>query len=144
MKKFQPDSLDEKIIELMEEDCSLGYREIAEKLGKNIWNVRDRIIHLKSKGIIKKCKAEVNYSEMGMRCRTLITFNLPAESIDAFISFIRPNKMFKRLIVTTGQRRFHLEAVGEDCNNIRLYAMKNFPDYKVYDVEFEVILDIPI
>jgi hypothetical protein len=81
---------------------------------------------------------------MGMRCRTLITFNLPAESIDAFISFIRSNKMFKRLIVTTGQRRFHLEAVGEDCNNIRLYAMKNFPDYKVYDVEFEVILDIPI
>jgi DNA-binding Lrp family transcriptional regulator len=144
VKKFKPDSLDEKIIELMEEDCSLGYREIAEKLGKNIWNVRDRIIHLKNKGIIKKCKAEVNYNEMGLMCRTLIMFNLPAEDIDPFISFVRSNKMFKRLIVTTGQRRFHLEAVGEDCNYIRLFAMKNFPDYKVYDVEFQVILDIPI
>ncbi|MCL5680695.1 MAG: Lrp/AsnC family transcriptional regulator [Candidatus Thermoplasmatota archaeon] len=144
MKAFRPDALDLRIVEIMEKDCSLGYREVAEKLGKNIWNVRDRIIHLKDRGIIKKCKADVNYSEMGLKCRALLSFNLPAENIDPFISFTKSENMFKRLIITTGQRRFHLEAVAEDCNDIRLYAMRKFPDFKVYDVEFEVVLDNPL
>ena len=143
VRKFQPDALDIKIIELLEENCSLGYREVADKLNKNIWNVRDRIIHLKEKGVIRACRADINYAEMGLGCRAMISLNVAAENIDRFISFIKSNNMFKRLIITTGVRRFHIEAVGKECNDIRLYAMKNFPDFKVEDVEFEVILDRP-
>jgi DNA-binding Lrp family transcriptional regulator len=144
VRKFQTDSLDVKIIELLEDNCSLGYREVADKLGKNIWNIRDRIIHLKEKGIIKACRAEINYVEMGLGCRALISLNVPAENIDRFISFVRSNEMFKRLTITTGMRRFHIEAVGKECNMVRLYAMKTFPEFKVQDVEFEVILDTPL
>ncbi len=144
MRKFQPDALDAKIVELLEDNCSLGYREVADKLNKNIWNVRDRIIHLKEKGIIRGCRADINYTEMGFGCRALISLNVPAENIDRFISFTRSNDMFKRLTITTGMRRFHLEVVGRECNEVRLYAMKTFPDFKVQDVEFEVILDTPL
>lgn len=144
MRKFQPDALDAKIVELLEDNCSLGYREVADKLNKNIWNVRDRIIHLKEKGIIMGCRADINYTEMGFGCRALISLNVPAENIDRFISFTRSNDMFKRLTITTGMRRFHLEVVGRECNEVRLYAMKTFPDFKVQDVEFEVILDTPL
>lgn len=143
MRKFQPDALDVKILGLLEDNCTLGYREVADKLDKNIWNVRDRIIHLKEKGIIKGCRADINYVEMGLGCRALISLNVPAENIDRFISFIRSNDMFKRLTITTGMRRFHIEVVGKECNEVRLYAMKTFPDFKVQDVEFEVILDTP-
>ncbi len=144
MRKFQPDALDQKIVEILEGDCSLGYREVAEKLDKNIWNIRDRIIHLKEKGVVRGCRAEINYSEMGLGCRALISLNVPAQYIDPFISFVRSNGIFKRLIITTGMRRFHIEAVGEECNRVRLFAMKTFPDFKVEDVEFEVILDKPL
>ena len=144
MRKFQPDALDVKILELLEDNCNLGYREVADKLDKNIWNVRDRIIHLKEKGIIKGCRADINYVEMGLGCKALISLNVPAENIDRFISFIRSNDMFKRLTITTGMRRFHIEVVGKECNEVRLYAMKTFPDFKVQDVEFEVILDTPL
>lgn len=144
MRKFQPDALDVKILELLEDNCTLGYREVADKLDKNIWNVRDRIIHLKERGIIKGCRADINYVEMGLGCKALISLNVPAENIDRFISFIRSNGMFKRLTITTGMRRFHIEVVGKECNEVRLYAMKTFPDFKVQDVEFEVILDTPL
>ena len=144
MRKVQPDALDVKILELLEDNCTLGYREVAEKLDKNLWNVRDRIIHLKEKGIIKGCRADINYAGMGLGCKALISLNVPAENIDRFISFIRSNDMFKRLTITTGMKRFHIEVVGKECNEVRLYAMKTFPDFKVQDVEFEVILDTPL
>ncbi|MEM0134091.1 MAG: Lrp/AsnC family transcriptional regulator [Thermoplasmatales archaeon] len=144
MRKFQPDALDLKILDLLEENCNLGYREVADKLDKNIWNIRDRIIHLKERGVIKSCRADINYAEIGLGCRAMISLNVSAENIDRFIPFIKSNNMFKRLVITTGVRRFHIEAVGKECNEIRLFAMKNFPAFKVEDVEFEVILDTPL
>jgi hypothetical protein len=32
-----------RILELLEEDCTLSYREIAERLRRSMWSVRDRI-----------------------------------------------------------------------------------------------------
>lgn len=113
MRKFQPDSLDLKIIELLEDNCSLGYREVADRLDKNIWNIRDRIIHLKEKGVIRGCRADINYAEVGLGCRAMISLNVPAEKIDRFVSFIKSNSAFKRLTITTGMRRFHIEIVGK-------------------------------
>ncbi len=144
MKEFRPDSLDLQILEIVEKDCTKSYREIGEQTGKDMWMVRDRVVLLRKKGIIKKCKAEINYPAVGLSCRSLIMFNLPEEKIDSFISFVGSNPMFKRLTIATGQRRFFLEIVGKDCNEVREYARKILPKYGVFDVVFEVILDIPL
>ena len=53
MKPFKLDQLDLDIIEIMEEDCSLTYNDIAERTGKNLWTVRDRMVLLKQRGIVK-------------------------------------------------------------------------------------------
>ena len=143
MKAFHPDALDMQIIEALEDDCSLSYREIAERLGKDMWSVRDRVVLLKRRNIIGKCRAEVNFSEIGYGCRSLMMFNVPAENIDSFISFVRSNRDFKRLIIATGQRRFILECIGKACNDIREYSRKNLAKFGIYDVVFEVILDMP-
>ncbi len=81
---------------------------------------------------------------VGLNCRSLIIFNLPEDKIDSFLSFARSNSAFKRLSIATGQRRFYLEIVGKDCNEVREYARKTLPKYGVYDVIFEVIFDTPI
>ncbi len=144
MKEFRPDPLDMQILEIMEKDCNKSYREISEETGKDMWMVRDRVALLKRRGIIKGCKAEIDYADIGLNCRSLIIFNLPEDKIDSFLSFARSNSAFKRLSIATGQRRFYLEIVGKDCNEVREYARKTLPKYGVYDVIFEVIFDTPI
>ena len=57
------------------------------------------------------------------------------------MSFIRTQKRIKKLTVTTGQRRFMIDLIGTDCAEIREYARKILPDYGIYDVDLEVILD---
>jgi DNA-binding Lrp family transcriptional regulator len=144
MKEFRPDDLDFQIIRVLESDCSKTYREIAEETGHDLWMVRDRVVMLKKRGIIGKCKADVNYSGIGLSCRALIMFNVPEKNIDPFISFAKSNPEFKRLFIATGQRRFYLEVVGQNCNGIREYARKTLPQFGIYDVVFEVILDTPL
>ena len=52
MKEFKLDQLDLDILEILEHDCSLTYNEIAQKLSKNIWTVRDRLTLLKKREMI--------------------------------------------------------------------------------------------
>lgn len=144
MKKFHPDSLDMEILQIMESDCTKSYREISEQLGKDIWTVRDRVTLLKKRKIIRKCCATINYPDLGLNCRALMMFNVPAEYIDPFVASVKSNPDIKRLIVATGERRFILEMVGKDCNEVREFARKNFSRYQVSDVAFEIVLDLVI
>ncbi|MHB8358566.1 MAG: Lrp/AsnC family transcriptional regulator [Thermoplasmataceae archaeon] len=141
MKPYKIDTLDLNIIEMLEEDCSLTYNEIAEKTGKTLWTVRDRMVLLRKRGIIRGCRADIDYSKLGYGCRALIGFNVPADKIDAIVSFVKTQKRIKRLIVTTGQRRFMIDIIGTGCAEIREYARKVLPDYGIYDVDLEVVLD---
>lgn len=141
MKPFKIDALDLTIVEMLEKDCSLTYNEIAEKTGKNLWTVRDRMILLKKREIIRGCRADVDYSKLGYGCRALIDFNVPADKIDALVSFIRTQQRIKKLTVTTGQRRFMIDVIGTNCAEIREYARKVLPAYGIYDIDLEVVLD---
>lgn len=141
MKPFKLDQLDLDIIEIMEEDCSLTYNDIAERTGKNLWTVRDRMVLLKQRGIVKGCRGDIDYTKLGMGCKAYISFNIPAEKIDEFVYFVKGEKRIKKLTITTGSRRFSIHIIGEECGEIRNYARKILPAFGVYDVDFEVILD---
>ncbi|MCL4341798.1 MAG: Lrp/AsnC family transcriptional regulator [Candidatus Thermoplasmatota archaeon] len=141
MKPFKLDKLDMDIVNMIEEDCSLTYSEVAEKTGKNLWTVRDRITLLKQRGIIKACRADIDYGKLGLGCKAMISFNLPPEKIDDFVAFVKKEDKIKKFILTTGFRRFHVQIVGTECNEIRNYSRKILPQFGIYDIDFEVILD---
>ncbi|EQD69868.1 transcription regulator [mine drainage metagenome] len=141
MKPYRLDQLDLAIIDLIEADCSLTYGEIADRTGKSMWTVRDRMMLLKQRGIVKSCKAEIDYGKIGLGCKAMIGFNVPPEKIDDFVAKAKMEKRIKKLIITTGSRRFHIQMVGEECGEIRNYARKILPQFGIFDIDFEVILD---
>lgn len=141
MKPFKLDQLDLDIIALLEEDCSLTYNEVAGKTDKSLWTVRDRMILLKQRGVIKSCRAEIDYGKLGLGCKAMISFNVPPERIDEFILQVRKEKRIKKFMITTGSRRFHIQMVGDDCGEVRNYARKMLPQFGIFDIDFEVILD---
>ncbi len=141
MKPFKLDKLDLDIIDILEADCSPTYDEIASKTGKSLWTVRDRMVLLKQRGVIKSCRAEIDYGKLGLGCKALIAFNVPPERIDEFIAQVKKEKRIKKFMITTGSRRFHIQMVGEECGEVRNYARKILPQFGIFDVDFEVILD---
>ena len=141
MRAFKLDKLDYDILDIIEKDCTMTYNEIAKKTGKNLWTVRDRMNLLKQRGILKGCNANIDYSKIGLGCRAAINFNVPADRIDEFVEFAKKEKRIKKLIITTGARRFTIHIVGEECGEVRNYARALLPEFGIYDVDFEVILD---
>ncbi len=141
MRSFKLDKLDYDILDIIEKDCTMTYNEIARKTGKNLWTVRDRMNLLKQRGILKGCNANIDYSKIGLGCKAVINFNVAADRIDEFVAFIKKEKRIKKLIITTGARRFTIHIVGEECSEVRNYARTLLPEFGIYDVDFEVILD---
>ena len=131
MKPYKIDTLDLNIIEMLEEDCSLTYNEIAEKTGKTLWTVRDRMVLLRKRGIIRGCRADIDYSKLGYGCRALIGFNVPADKIDAIVSFVKTQKRIRKLIVSEGAVLFqHFYNVKVEC--IDLVRFQPFAMTSVY------------
>ena len=97
MKPFKLDQLDLDIIELVEENCSLTYNEVADKTGKNLWTVRDRMILLRQREIIKACRAEIDYGKLGLGCKAMIGFNVPPERIDEFVASVKKGEAHKEI-----------------------------------------------
>jgi len=144
MNKVKLDKLNLDIIELLENDCSLTYRDIAKILDKNLWTVRERIDNLKRKGVIKGCKAKIDYTLINLNCKAYLFFNLPPDRIDDFINFAKTQKMVKKLTIISGEKRFIAEIVGEKCSFIRDYIKDNFVKYGIYNTSLEIVLDEPI
>ncbi|BAB60362.1 leucine-responsive regulatory protein [Lrp] [Thermoplasma volcanium GSS1] len=126
---------------MLETDCSLTYEEIAKMTGKSLWTIRDRILALKKRGVIKSCRAEIDYDKLGLPCRAIIGFNVPPDKIDDFVEQAKKDKRIKKFIITTGSRRFHIKIIGKQCGEIREYARTILPKFGVFDVDFEVVLD---
>ncbi len=75
------DNTDKRIIDILQKDASLPYREIADKLGMNESTVRKRVVSLKRRNIVKII-ALVEPEQLGMQEVLLGLEVEPARIID--------------------------------------------------------------
>ncbi len=60
------DHFDQAILQIVQEDCSLGYETIAEKVGLSASAVRRRLVNLRRSGVIIAERAIVDPSQIGV------------------------------------------------------------------------------
>ncbi|MEM0128346.1 MAG: Lrp/AsnC family transcriptional regulator [Thermoplasmatales archaeon] len=144
MKEFKLDKLDNQIVELPEEDCSLSYSDLARKINANMWTVRDRIELLKRWGVVEKCKAIINYSKMGLGFEALLFINVYPTRLNELISFLKGEKRIKSLTIMTGSERIMIDITGGTCIEIREFIKKELMKFEIELKEFNVVLERPI
>jgi len=144
MKEFKLDKLDNEIIKIMEEDCSLPYSEIAKRVNANMWTVTDRIELLKRRGVIEKCKGIINHAKMGLECDALLFVNVNPSKLSGMISFLRGNEKVKGVTIMTGQERIMINIVDETCMAVREFIQKELMKFEIELKEFNIILEKPL
>jgi len=144
VKGFKLDRLDFEILEIIEQDCSKTYAEIAESVNANLWTVRDRLNLLKSRGIIQGCKGVLNYQMMGFPFKALIQLNLEPTQLQEFISFVRGQKNVKNMMIITGSERIFLTVIGSSVVEIREFIQKQLSRFNVDIRNFNMVLDEPV
>ena len=65
-ERFVVDEKDLKILEVLQENSRLSFRQLAKKTGLSVATVISRVKRLEEMGIIKKYTVEINYSKLGL------------------------------------------------------------------------------
>ncbi len=67
------DELDQKILEILEEDGRMSYRQLGKKLGVEESTARKRVLRLREKGVIKRFTVEINDTTLGRTITAFVT-----------------------------------------------------------------------
>jgi Lrp/AsnC family transcriptional regulator for asnA, asnC and gidA len=71
-EKTTIDEIDRKILRELQVDCKLSSRELSKKLNMPITTVHQRIVKLKSKGVIKSFSGIINPESVNLGCMAIV------------------------------------------------------------------------
>ncbi|WP_229657620.1 Lrp/AsnC family transcriptional regulator [Thermocladium modestius] len=132
--------LDEELLRILEEDCTLTYQEMARRVGRSLWAVRYRVEALRRSGAIKGCRAAVDYKSMGYD-KVVLFFNIPPEHMREALEFMKSQSIIKSISMISGDKRFVVTMVGKSIDDIRKFIVDNLTKYKIYDAELDIVID---
>ena len=70
------DSINKKILFLLQKDARLTYKEIAKELNRSDSAIRDRIKRLERSGVIQGYTALIDKTQLGLNYFTMICANI--------------------------------------------------------------------
>ncbi len=137
---IQIDSKDKEIIELLEENGRIQYKEIADKLSISSDTVKYRIDKLKNYGIIENFTPIINFNKIGMIAFAgIIKFKfLNKVEEEKLKDLIINSKFIIKAIKSLNLEEYFLNLVFENENEIELFKKlleKEFGD-KIERLEF--------
>lgn len=83
------DAIDEKIIELMQENARISIKDIAAQVFLSSPAVTSRIERLEKNGIVKGYHAQVNADSLGYKIKAFVNLDLEPVQKDEFYPFIQ-------------------------------------------------------
>jgi len=112
-----PDGTDVRIIDLLQKDSSLQYKDVAEKLGMNESTVRKRILALREKRIIK-FTVEVDHLKLGFNARSFIGLDVEPSRILEVGRSLNQIPEARSVSTTLGEHAFLVEVWAEDSDSL--------------------------
>jgi Lrp/AsnC family leucine-responsive transcriptional regulator len=120
------DSADKRILQLLQHDAKITTKEIADKLGKSITPVSQRIKKLEEGGYIKRYVALLNKDLIGKTLIAFTTVQLKEHSQRALQGFEREGVKFPEVMECyrlTGQFDFLLKVAIADMQEYNDFLM---------------------
>lgn len=122
--EFQPDDI--QVLRLLQEDASLTTKEIADKLGKSVTPVYDRIKRLESEGVISKYVAILNKVKIDRSLTGFMQVQLKEHSRDMLISFKVEACKFREVMECyhmSGEADYLLKIALKDMNEYNHFLL---------------------
>ena len=96
---YELDDLNQRLLDLLQENGRLSYRELGEQIGLSAPAVAERVRKLEEAGVIKGYRAVVDYERLGFPIQSIIRLNTPRmasgvdEKIRALPEVIEANRV---------------------------------------------------
>ena len=122
------DKFDKRILELLQNDCSLPVGDIAKKVGLSTSPCWRRISRMEESGIIKRRVAVLDHARLGMEVVAFINVRLSQhgrENLESFESSIRTFPEVLECYTLTGDTDYMLKIVTRDIRHFEAFLRNN-------------------
>lgn len=132
------DSIDHHILNILQEDCMISVKEIAEKVGLSFTPTYERIKSLKQKGIIQKYIAVLDREAAGYGIMTYCNIVLKEQSQQKLIEFeekIVSEPQVLEVVSMSGTYDYMIKVIAKDINDYNHFMTKiiaNIPNVGQY------------
>ncbi len=114
------DKFDKKILELLQNDCSLPIADIAKKVGLSTSPCWRRISRMEESGVIKRRVAVLDHAQLGMEVVAFVNVRLSQhgrENLEDFDNRIRTFPEVLECFTVTGDTYYLLKIVTRDIRH---------------------------
>jgi len=108
------DGMDEKILQMLEENGRKTFAEMAEKLAVSESTIRKRVLALQRKGVIKKFTIKVDPSKLGINTVAIVGVDVDPTSLLEVAQKLCDLKEIKCVATSTGDHMVMLEIWTKD------------------------------
>ena len=132
------DAIDRKILEILQEDCMISYKEIATSIGLSYNPTYERIRRMEEEGIIKSRVAILDPKKIGVHLFVYCNITLKEQSKKSLIDFEKRIKTIPEIIEAfslTGVYDYMLKIAIRDIDAYNTFIMNkiaNIPNIGQY------------
>lgn len=114
------------ILKLLQEDCTLSVKEIAEKIGLTFTPTYERIKQLEKSGVIKKYVALLDREKVGLGIVVYCSISMKEQSKQNAITFeetISNYSEVQDVVSTSGDCDYMVKIIAKDINSYNDFVM---------------------
>jgi Lrp/AsnC family leucine-responsive transcriptional regulator len=132
------DSIDQKILKILQEDCMISYKDIATSIGLSYNPTYERIRRMEEEGIIKSRVAILDPKKIGVDLFVYCNITLKEQSKKSLIDFEKRIKSIPEIIEAvslTGVYDYMLKIAIRDIDSYNSFIMNkiaNIPNIGQY------------
>ncbi|MEY5130999.1 MAG: hypothetical protein RL734_1066 [Bacteroidota bacterium] len=132
------DSIDKKILKILQEDCMISYKEIATSIGLSYNPTYERIRRMEEEGIVKSRVAILDPKKIGVDLFVYCNITLKEQSKKSLIDFEKRIKSIPEIIEAvslTGVYDYMLKIAIRDIDSYNSFIMNkiaNIPNIGQY------------
>ena len=136
MTKAKLDSIDRKILELLQANSNITNAQLAQEVGLSPAPTLERVKKLETQGVIKSYHAVVDMASVGLGVCTFVTVSLKGHNKDNIEKFIKAISKIPDVVEchhVTGQADFILKVVATDIPAYQNLMLEKVTNIEVVD-----------
>lgn len=121
---LQLDNTDARILELLQKDGRMMYKDIAREVGISLPTVRDRINKLMELGVIRKFTVIVDSEKLWGRTRAFVLAQPVGDGVDGILEKIKNISEVRAAYLVAGEKQLLLEVEVDDLHQLGEFVAK--------------------
>lgn len=133
------DAIDAQIVELLQEDGRMLYKDIAERVGVSLPTVKARIRRLVDLGLIKKFTVVVDPDKIAGKIRAVLFAKLDPAGFEGVVGALSKMGEVRAIHFVSGEKQLLLEVEADDMQHFNELVVRRLPSVGLAEVSTHII-----